>query len=165
MPSRCADHRQIEPVPTVPDLLDYMITSTSFAYFDIKCTGTCIDVLATVLESYAHNFTERLYLGANSQADVARIAQLLPDYKRSIVMSVLPSDPDDVDVENFNMNFSPIQNDPTFVARANANNQTVFAWTINSESGMAEALSIPVNGVVTDYPDVFMALRDGRRAK
>jgi glycerophosphoryl diester phosphodiesterase len=154
----------VERVPTVRAMLDYLASSSVMeAYFDIKCSGACIDALGALLRGYPFDFTGRLYLGGQTQADVARLAEQAPGYRRSIVMSSLPRDPASVDVQNFNINFSAVQADPSFVARANANNQTVFAWTINSESGMRAALAIPVNGVVTDYPDVFLALRDGQR--
>ena len=155
----------MERVPTIRQLLDYAVTTDMQVYFDIKCPGACIEVLSEIVNTYPVDFSPRLTLGAWTQADLDVIAAEAPRFKRSFISSVLPRDPTNVDVTNFNLNFGAVRVDPTFVERAHANNQTIYVWTVNDEGDMAQALNLLVDGVVTDLPDVFIAVRDGKAAQ
>ena len=152
-------------MPTIRELLDYATTTDIQVYFDIKCPGDCIRVLADILNTYPVDFSPRLTLGAWTNADVAAIAAAAPRFKRSFIASITSRDPASVDVVNFNTNFGAVSADRAFVEEAHANNQTVYVWTVNSEAQMAQALDIGVDGVVTDLPDVFIRVRDGAASK
>jgi hypothetical protein len=156
---------QVERVPTIVEMLDYAVTTDMQVYLDTKCSGVCIDTLCGILNTYPEDLTGRVTVGAWTETDVARIAANAPRFRRSIIKSTLPRDPTAVDVRNFNLNFGAVKVDPSFVARAHANNQTVYGWTINAASEMEAALAIPVDGIVTDYPDVAKELRDNVQGK
>ena len=148
-------------MPTVQELLDWVVTTNLQTYFDIKCSDACLDEVAKLVNSYPLDLTGRLTLGVWTQAGVERLEAQAPRVPRSIIQSAAPPNPSNWNVRNFNTNYGTVDQD--FVDAAHANNQTVYSWTVNTEAVMRQMLNAGVDGVVTDYPDVFVNVRDGKR--
>jgi len=148
----------VEPVPTLKNLLDYLVTTQMFAYFDIKAGQRCIDVMANELNNYPVDLSDRIFLGGQNEADVEQLTKVAPRFKRSIVISDLPEKPTSFDVVNYNTYFQAVT--PAFVKECNTIGTSVFGWTINDEETMREAISTNIDAVLTDYPDRFISVRD-----
>ncbi len=54
---------------------------------------------------------------------------------------------------------------PRFVRAVHRANVALQVWTVNEESDMRRLLGWGVDGIITDRPDVAVAVRDGRRMR
>jgi len=151
-------------VLTLTELLDYVAyESKMFSLFDIKDSALVIPYMADILNAYPVDLTDRLYLAGQVGADVEMIKEYAPRFMRSIVASIKPDSPTDHDLVNYNMNFGVIT--PEFVQEANAAGITVFGWTINDVATMQSAIDMNLDAILTDYPDVYIELRDNQGKK
>jgi len=148
-----------ERVPHFREVLDFMRTSKMNAIIDIKAGEECISAMARDLQSYP-DLQNRILLAGQSVNEIEMCKIYAPNSLRSYTCRLLPSDPASLDIVNYNTQFDLLTGNPSFVTRAQANGQTIFGWTLNSETDWARAIAIGVNGVVTDYPSRFIAFRD-----
>ena len=77
--------------------------------------------------------TSRLLLAGQTKGQVEECAKFAPRYKRSFTARLLPGDPTEVDVVNYNADFGALKRKPEFLDEAHAAGITVFAWTLNDE--------------------------------
>lgn len=63
------------------------------------------------------------------------------------------------DVYSLHPNFTTLE--PEDIRRVQAAGLLVYAWTINTDERMKQALENGVDGIITDYPGKLLALMEG----
>jgi len=101
---------------------------------DIKGGEACIQAIGTTLNGYPHDMSTRLLLAGQSEAEVEMCAKYVPNHLRSYTVRSLPSHPANLDLVNYNADFTLLKLRPSFITEAHDSGITVFSWTLNTDA-------------------------------
>ena len=121
-------------MPTFVEVLDYLRTSKVNAIIDIKGGEACIAGMGADLAAYPFDVSSRLLLAGQSEAEVEMCQKYAPNHLRSYTVRILPGHPTDLDLVNYNADFTLLKRNPEFLAEAHLAGITVFGWTLNTEA-------------------------------
>lgn len=143
-------------VPHFSELLDLLLEfPAAYALMDIKNGNPpeIMEYMKEVLESESYkgrDFSRQIYVAPWVMSPyIERAKQVLPHFPTSLIHSTIPDV--SLDVNSFNVNFRDTQDFRAFVRASQASGKKVYSWTINTIANLRAAVSIAIDGAVTDF--------------
>ena len=150
------------------------------SWFDPKFAGERVPTLAAVLEAVrdkSHLLIELKYYGHNQQLEqrvvdiveqagmadqvavmslkydgVAKLHSLRPKWRTGLLLSKSLGSLSGLDVDFFAVN--RVMASSGFIRRMHAAGKQVYVWTVNDQVSMSQVMSLGVDGIITDEPEL-----------
>ena len=113
-------------------------------------------------DGQAGNINDRILIQSFDTRSLQAIHKLNPDLKTGLLVANLKS----VNHNIKRLGFSPDYYNPAFkitkqktITQAHLKSCKVVVWTVDSEKDMKRLISLGVDGIITDYPNVAIKLR------
>ncbi|KAI0164333.1 PLC-like phosphodiesterase [Hypoxylon sp. FL1284] len=162
-----------EPMPRLVDLLEYLNQPEQahiWVFLDIKPDDDSTQLLNAIAASIAsvppsgRPWNQRLMLGSWDAHWLAACLRILPDYPKALT-AFSPSyatellGVPDLHFNLFNMAFPTTRAGSRFIKQARQRGRLALSWTDNEDPYLARSLRDGADGVITDDPARFIALR------
>ena len=149
-----------EPIPTLEEALA-VILPEMIAYVETKKISPERDErLAAIIDASAA--PQRVAIHAFDHRIIRRFGERSPHVRRGVISASYPVNPvrclEDADAHILWQEWPFI--DEQMVRAVHVAGMSIYAWTVNAPDGMAQLLSLGVDALVTDFPDVARAAID-----
>lgn len=140
-----------ERVPTLSEVLARVQGSRARLMIELKYYGHDDRLEQRVIEAVeAADMADRVAVMSLSRAGVARLRALRPDWEAGLLVARAIGKLDRVDVDFLAVNVGMARR--SFVRSAQRSGRRVLVWTLNDPVSMSRAMSLGVDGVITDEP-------------
>lgn len=146
-------------IPTLESFLVILAESNKKAMLELKgdWTEESLDVVESLVAEY--NLSHRVVLASFSVETLAALQSAVPDLPRLVIIRDLPADPNALirEFEAIGVVTSPpsVVEDPTVVEHIHQAGFGILLYTLNKEQSWATALSLGVDGIITDKPSAL----------
>lgn len=166
-----------ESVPRFDQVLELMM---EFPYLqvmvDIKATNPLeiIDQMVADMQRYVgYDFSRQLTFGCWEKRFVRRANSMAPGFATSHISKSLDLSRDEFfdDVDNYSVRYETLVGDDggDFLSLVRSSSRqpkrTVFVWTVNRITDMQRAISIGVDAILSDSPDICVLVRSQFQAR
>jgi glycerophosphoryl diester phosphodiesterase len=156
-----------ERIPLLSNITDSIYPSRmdQFVVLDLKDfpLATFRDIAAWLSSEYGTALYDHLIFGCWTYQCVDQAVIDLAPYYQMFITSV-PLNIDEAasrGVDIISLSFG--SSTANYVSQAQAAGIDVHVWTVNGYNDIERALSYKVNGIITDYPERVIEVRDGRK--
>src|SRR5690554_748689 len=151
-------HRGLR-IPTLESFLVILAESNKKAMLELKgdWDEAALGVVNSLIEE--HGLSHRVVLASFSVETLAALQLAVPDLPRLVIIRDLPDDPNSL-IREFGaigVVTSPpsVEEDPTVVDRIHKAGFSILLYTLNKKQSWASALSLGVDGIITDKPSAL----------
>jgi glycerophosphoryl diester phosphodiesterase len=151
-----------EPIPTLKSIID-SVRGKMKLNIELKMNGhqkLLTEKVVKIVEE--ENFIDKCILTSFDFSEVRKIRQLNKTIKIGYIFSKMPEDEDvfTADVDLLSVNKKLVTED--FVKKAHANNKEVHVWTVNQAEDMHKLITLGVDNIITNYPNVLKEILAGK---
>lgn len=149
-----------EPIPTLEEALAVIVPELIACVETKKVSPERDERLAAIIDASAA--PQRVAVHAFDHRIIRRFGERSPLVRRGVISASYPVNPvrclEDADAHILWQEWPFI--DEQMVRAVHHAGMSIYAWTVNAPDGMAQLLSLGVDGLVTDFPDVARAAID-----
>lgn len=146
-----------EPIPTLEAVIDSVYGKMKLN-IELKMNGHEKQLVERVVELVREkNFVDECVITSFDREAVRKVKQLNPKITTGFIFSEMPNE--NVLTGEFgllSMKKTLVTED--FINKAHKVNKKVHVWTINERDEMSQFISMGVDGIITDRPDVLIEL-------
>ena len=156
-------------IPTLDEVYDFisatnMIVNVEIKIGDREIIGACHEAAAR------HNMQERIVYSSFDHYQVRRMHELDPSaIVAPLIMHISPLDPAQycagLGARAIHPLYTQLRHADGYIENCHKNGIRVHTWTANSEEHIRFSLSQGVDGLITNYPDIAIKIRDEIRSK
>jgi glycerophosphoryl diester phosphodiesterase len=157
-----SDEYKGEPIPTFQEIVD-LVKGKMKINIELK-TNKHEKMLAerTLKIVEANGFLDQVVFTSFKFAEIDKIRELNKEAKVGYLFGRVPTDVNvfTADVDLLSVNLKSV--DAEFMKKAKANGKEVAVWTVNKPEDMKRMISLGVDAIITNYPDVLRKILDGK---
>ena len=145
------------PVPHLAEFLGILAPSTKHAIIELKGSWTAeqVAIVTTLIQDW--ELSQRVVLASFDLLTLQAAQSVAPSIQRVIISREVNGDPavlaEACGAVGIVTSISFIQREPDVVERIHAAGLGVMLYTLNDEGSWSEAISLGVDGIITDTPD------------
>ncbi len=146
-----------EPIPTFEAVID-TVRGKMKLNIELKMNGyekRLTEQVVRLVED--KNFISECMITSFDREAVRKVKQLNPAIETGYIFSKFPEE-DIFNTEFDLLSVKKILVDAEFVNKAHKFNKKVHVWTVNDPEEMTMLISIGVDGIITDHPDILLNL-------
>lgn len=144
------------PVPRLEEFLDILEPSAKHAMIELKGSWTPEQAVLVTREIYQRGLQERVVLASFDLMTLRSVQQIAPGLQRAIITREVNGDPADLagacGAVAIVTSQAFVLSDPGIVDRIHAAGLGVLLYTLNDSATWSEAISLGVDGIITDKP-------------
>lgn len=146
-------------IPTLESFLVILAESNKKAMLELKgdWTEESLALVGSLIDQ--HDLSHRVVLASFSVETLAALQLAVPDLPRLVIIRDLPEDPNTLirEFDAIGVVTSPpaVEQDPTVVDRIHKAGFGILLYTLNQKQSWASALSLGVDGIITDKPSAL----------
>jgi glycerophosphoryl diester phosphodiesterase len=146
-------------IPTLESFLVILAESNKKAMLELKgdWTEESLALVGSLIDQ--HDLSHRVVLASFSVETLAALQLAAPDLPRLVIIRDLPADPNTLirEFDAIGVVTSPpsVEKDPTVIDRIHKAGFGILLYTLNQKQSWASALSLGVDGIITDKPSAL----------
>jgi glycerophosphoryl diester phosphodiesterase len=147
-----------EKVPTLDEVLDYC-QGRMIVNIEVKSNNHNKDIVEKVVAMVEEkDMTDQCVITSMNYKFLQKVKELNPDITTGYVMSMTYGDVDKMEAADFlSVKYTYINEE--FVKKAHSCGKAVHAWTVNTSYYMRRMLSLNVDNIITDRPELFVRIQ------